>query len=94
MRDTIVKHLESNALINETQHGFRGRRSCLTNLLVFLDKLTRAIDEGYDLDVVYLDFAKAFDKVPHQRLISKLQKHGLDGGVLEWIRAWLSNRKQ
>jgi hypothetical protein len=94
MRDTIVKHLESNALINETQHGFRGRRSCLTNLLVFMDKLTRAIDEGYDLDVVYLDFAKAFDKVPHQRLISKLQKHGLDGGVLEWIRAWLSNRKQ
>ena len=67
MRDTLVKHLESNNLINETQHGFRRRRSCLTNLLVFFDKLTRAVDEGNDLDVIYLDFTKAFDKVPHQR---------------------------
>jgi ribonuclease P/MRP protein subunit RPP40 len=72
MRDTLVKHLEGNNLINET----------------------RAVDEDNNLDVISLDFAKAFDKVPHQRLINKLQQHDLEGKVLDWIKAWLSNRQQ
>jgi len=63
-----VSHLKSNELIRNSQHRFRKGRSisCLTNLLVFLDKVTGYTDEGYKVDVIYLDFTKAFDKVPHQ----------------------------
>jgi len=78
----------------DSQHGFRSGRSCLSNLLEFLDKVTKAIDEGNSVDVVYLDFAKAFDKAPHQRLLSKLRAHGIRGNVLCWIENWLLNRKQ
>jgi len=84
-------------LINETQatqHGFRTGWSCLANLLVFLDKLTQAVDKGNDLDVVYLDFAKAFDKTPYQLFINKLQQQGLNSKVLVWIMSWRSHRKQ
>jgi len=63
-------------------------------LLIFLDKVTREVDDGHALDVIYLDFAKAFDKVPHQRLLIKLENHGIKGKVLNWIRSWLSDRKQ
>ena len=94
LRDAIVSHLESNQLIRDSQHGFRKGRSCLTNLLVFLDKVTGYIDEGYMVDVIYLDFAKAFDKVPHQRLLDKLKGHGIHGKVFNWIEAWLTNRQQ
>ena len=69
-------------------------RSCVTNLLVFLDSLTNYIDNGWPVDVVYLDFAKAFDKVPHHRLLMKLASHGITGKVAGWIKAWLSNRTQ
>ncbi len=54
--------------------------------------MRRLTDENYD--VIYLDFSKAFDKVPHQRLLLKLQAHGVEGKVFNWVRAWLSNRKQ
>ena len=64
MRDQIVHHLESNRLIKDSQHGFRKGRSCLTNILTFLDKVTSYIDSEFDVDVIFLDFAKAFDKVP------------------------------
>ena len=64
--------MEKNYLIRDTQHGFRKRKSCLSNLLEFLDKVTRAVDEGVSVDAVFLDFAKAFDKVLHDRLIEKL----------------------
>ena len=74
LRDAIVSHLELNELIRESQHGFRKGRSCVSNLLVFLDKVTKYIDDGYSVDVIYLDFAKAFDKVPHQRLLEKIEK--------------------
>jgi ribonuclease P/MRP protein subunit RPP40 len=94
IRDSIVDHLEHNNLINGSQHGFRRGRSCLTNLLIFLDKVTRLVDEGKDLDIIYLDFAKAFDKVPHQRLLIKLREVGINGNLLKWISSWLSGRQQ
>jgi hypothetical protein len=56
--------------------------------------MTRMVDEGHDVDVIYLDFAKAFDKVPHQMLLAKLKKKGIAAKVLKWIEAWLSGRKQ
>ena len=80
-----MDHLERNHLIKDSQHGFRRGRSCLTNLLEFLDKVTRSVDVGDNIDAVYLDFAKAFDKVPHCRLIKKLEAHGIRGNILTWI---------
>jgi len=92
--EDLVQHLELNHLISDTQHGFRKGRSCLTNLLVFLDEVTAGVDSGNCIDAIYLDFAKAFDKVPHQRLIQKLRTHGIAGAVSRWITSWLSDRKQ
>jgi len=76
LRDALVEHLEKNALITDSQHGFRKGRFCLTNLLTFLDKVTGYVDSGSSVDAIFLDFAKAFDKVPHQRLAAKLISHG------------------
>ena len=94
VRDGIVRHLENNMLIYDSQHGFRKRHSCLTNLLTFLDKVSGCLDSGENIDVVFLDFAKAFDKVPHKRLEKKLKSHGITGKLLKWITEWLHNRKQ
>ena len=65
IRDDIIDHLEGNKLIRELQQGFRHGKSCLSNLLCILDKITRLLEEGASVDVIYLDFAKAFDKVPY-----------------------------
>jgi len=72
VRDEVVHFLEKNKLIKDSQHGLRKGNSCLTNLLLFLDKILHSVDEGYCVDVVFLDLAKTFDKVPHQRLLEKL----------------------
>ena len=64
------------------------------NLLEFVDKVSLAVDEGSSMDVIYLDFSKAFDKVPHQRSLQKLKAHGISGKLLRSIELWLSNRKQ
>jgi len=93
LRDDIVEHLQQNRLITSSQHGFVNRKSCTTNLLEFLEKMTKTVDEGGKADVLYLDFAKAFDKVPHQRLLKKIKAAGIEGQTLEWIRAWLKERK-
>ena len=94
IRDTIVEYLERNQLISTSQHGFRKGRSCLTNLLDFLDKVTGYVDSGDNVDVVFLDFAKAFDKVSHRRLLLKLEAHGIDSKLITWIAEWLRNRVQ
>ncbi len=57
-------------------------------------KTTLTVDEGNAMDVIFLDFAKAFDKVPHRRLLAQLEAHGVEGRVLRWIGAWLADRKQ
>ena len=66
-----------HSLIKSFQHGFVRNRSCLTNLLVFVEEVANYIDRGYPMDVIYLDFQKAFDKVPHKRLLMKLAAHGI-----------------
>ena len=73
-------------LIRDTQHGFRKKKSCLSNLLEFLDKVTKAVDEGVSVDAVFLDFAKAFDQVPHGRLIKKLKVNSVGRKLLLWIQ--------
>jgi len=94
LRDAIVNHLEKFNLIKQSQHGFRKGYSCVSNLLSFLESVTASVDAKQNVDTVYLDFAKAFDKVPHQRLLLKLRAHGIDGVVCNWIEAWLRDRWQ
>ncbi|KAK4831611.1 hypothetical protein QYF61_018371 [Mycteria americana] len=90
----ITQHVENNQGIKPSQHGFRKGRSCLTNLISFYDKVTHLVDEGKAVDVVYLDFSKAFDMVSHSILLEKLAAHGLDGCTLRWVKNWLDGRAQ
>jgi len=94
VRDQVVEFLEVNKLIRDSQHGFRKGSSCLTNTLLFLDKVLHSVNEGHDVDVVFLDLAKAFDKVPPKRLLEKLKKHGISGNILNVIEDRLKNRRQ
>ena len=81
MMDFLIIH----KLTNPSQHGFLKAKSCLTNLLCFLEEITKWVDDGSPVDVIYFDFQKAFDKVPHQRLISKLKSHGMVNSLINWI---------
>jgi len=78
-RDAVVHHLDKYNLIQNSQHGFCKGFSCTTNLLTFLGEITANTDAEHSVDTVYFDLAKAFDTVPHQRLLSKLKAHGIDG---------------
>jgi len=82
IRDHVVEFLEVNKLIRDSQHGFRKGSSFLTNTLLFLDKVLHSVDESQDVDVVFLDLAKAYDNVPHKRLLEKLKKNGISGNIL------------
>ena len=64
IKDNLMEYLAENNLIRESQHGFITGKSCATNLITFMDKLTKVVDNGKAADIFYLDFAKAFDKVP------------------------------
>ena len=75
IRDHVIDFLVKHKLIKPSHHGFLKARSCLTNSLCFFEEITKWVDEGSPVDVIYLDFQKAFDKVPHQRLILKLKAH-------------------
>ena len=80
-----------NNLIGDSQHGFRNKRGCLTSQLDFFALDT---DNNKAVDLVYLDFQKAFDKVPHERLMVKVNAHGIHGDAARWIRNWLAGRRQ
>ena len=96
IKDHLVDFLVKNNLIKPSQHGFLKARSCLTNILCFLEDVTKWVDEGSPVDIIYiyLDFKKAFDKVPHQRLLLKLKAHGIGNGMINWIEKWLIDRRQ
>ena len=85
IKDHLVDFLVKNKLISPSQHGFLKARSCLTNMLYFLEDVTKWAEEGSPVDIIYLDFQKAFDKVPHQRLLLKLKAHGIGNGMINWI---------
>ena len=94
LTSNILKHLDKNTILTDCQHGFRARRSCETQLLTLTYELAKSLDKGIQQDLIILDFSKAFDKVPHQRLIAKLDFYGIRGSTLNWIKAFLSNRSQ
>ena len=94
IKDHMVDFLVKHKLLNSSQHGFLKARSCLTNMLCFLEEITKWIDVGLPVDIIYLDFQKAFDKVPHQRLLLKLKAHGIGDSITDWIEQWLTDRRQ
>jgi len=94
VRQQLMQHMTENTLIAPEQHGFLEGRSCTTNLLSTMEKWTEALDQGQPMDAIYLDFAKAFDTVPHQRLSRKLLSYGVEGQALNWINNFLSDRWQ
>ncbi|GAB0181145.1 mitochondrial enolase superfamily member 1 [Grus japonensis] len=88
------KHVEEKKVIGSGQHEFTKGKSCLTNLTAFYDGMTSWVDEGRAVDVVYLDFSKAFDTVSHNILVSKLRKRGSDEWTVRWVENWLNGRAQ
>ena len=86
--------MTENNLYSEHQHGFRSHRSCMTQLLQVMEDITQFIDEGKSIDIIYCDFRKAFDAVPHRRLLSKLSAYGIAGSVLRWVSDFLTDRSQ
>jgi len=94
LKDRIHDYLEKHRLIGDSQHGFMRGRSGLTSLIEFFEDVTKHIEEGRAVDVVYMDFSKAFDKVPHGRLIQKVRRHGVQGNLAVWIQNWLAHRRQ
>ncbi|CAM4670474.1 unnamed protein product [Caretta caretta] len=94
LKESILKHLEERKVIRISQHGFTKGKSCLTNLVAFYDEITGSVDEGKAVDVLFLDFSKAFDTVSHSILARKLKKYGLDEWTFRWIESWLDGRAQ
>ena len=90
----MIEFLNKNGIINPIQHGFLEGKSCLTNLLETFEDWTTTLDEGYGLDVIYMDYKKAFDTVSHCRLIKKLEAYGIQGKVAQWVEAFLNTRTQ
>jgi len=89
---SVMFHLEQNNILNPLQHGFRSEHSCTTytQLLTVIEELAKSLDDRKQVDVLFLDFAKAFDTVPHQSLLLKLQSYGITSRTHHWISQWLT----
>ena len=94
IRNAIMKFMEDNGLMSNTQHGFRRGRSCLSNLLSHYEWLLQGLAGGQNVDIVYLDFSKAFDRVDHGILLHKLKAMGVTGRLGVWIHSFLTSRTQ
>ena len=94
VRDKIMDHFLTNKLFSDKQFGFLKGRSTVKQLLCIMDHWTEMLETGGRVDVIYTDLEKAFDKIPHHRLISKLYSYGLNDNIILWIKAFLADRKQ
>jgi len=91
--DSVMTYFKLNHLFSNKQFGFMKGRSTSLQLLQILDKWTELLVNRGQIDAIYTDLEKAFDKIPHKRLISKLSSYGLNKEI-SWIEAFLNNRKQ
>ena len=82
---SIMDHLTQRQILSNQQYGFRQGHSCETQLINIVEDVQRALDQQKKLDMIMLDFCKAFDTVPQQRLLYKLKKYGIGGRILDWI---------
>ena len=89
-----MRHLDNNQILTDKQHGFRARRSCETQLILTIQEIANNMTRKGQTGVILLDFAKAFDKVPHHCLLHKLNYYGVRESTLCWIESFLSQRKQ
>ena len=89
-----MKHLEQHHILTDHQHGFRAKRSTETQLIQTVHDIGKYLDEKKSVDMAILDFTKAFDKVPHKRLIHKLKYYGITGPISSWIESFLAERTQ
>ena len=87
--NTIMQHMRDSQGIRPNHHGFMKGKSCLTNLISFYYRMTHLVDEGKAVDVVYLDFSKAYYTISHSILLEKMAAHGLDKYTLCWVKNWL-----
>ena len=94
IRDHIIEFFFQNSYFSNKQYGFIKGRSTVLQLLKIMDDWTAQLDSGGQVDVIYTDFAKAFDTVPHQRLLLKIKTYNIDTDLLPWITDFLCNRKQ
>ena len=94
LRDHVLDYLERNDLMCSQQHGFVPKRSCTTQLIQCLDTWTEALDTGLAMDIIYLDFSKAFDSVPHSGLLKKMEKYEINPKIKIWCSSFLSGRRQ
>ena len=94
IRKSLVSHLERNGFMDENQHGSREKRSTLSQLLQHHDEILKALEQGENVDSIYTDFAKAFDKVDHGILLHKLKRMRITGKIGRWIQEFLKNRHQ
>ncbi len=94
IKEVIVQHLSRNRLISKSQHGFLSRHSTVTQLLQTLNDLTQAVDEKEAVDVAYADVSKAFDRLPHSKILESFGAYRIEGNLLSWLKAFLSNRTQ
>ena len=91
----VMKHLDNFNILSDCQHGFRSKRSCETQLITLVQELATTLDHGkQQIDLAVLDFSKAFDRVPHQRLLKKIHHYGIRGNTYDWISDFLADRKQ
>ena len=90
----IMRHLERHNVLCDNQHGFRKFRSCESQLISTVEDLAKNLDIGNQTDMILLDFSKAFDKVNHSSLLSKLQHYGIKGKLHKWISGFLEKRTQ
>ena len=94
LRNALVSFIERNNLLNPNQHGFRAGRSCLSQLLQHYDRIVKYMEDGKNIDVVYLDFSKAFDKLDFDITLNKLRSIGITGKLLRWIQNFITGRYQ
>ena len=94
IHSTVMKHLDMHDILIDAQHGFRKSRSCESQPIMTAQDLADNLNRNKQVDGILLDFSKAFDKVPHQRLLDKLNYYGVRGNLHSWIKDFLTNRKQ